>query len=71
AADVTEILAAVSALAEPEATELIEQGPRDVAAVKDRMVAEAIRLIWRQGQNDLSVDRIGQVFRGHEPIMGV
>ncbi|MEN6426043.1 MAG: AraC family ligand binding domain-containing protein, partial [Phycisphaerales bacterium] len=41
AADVTEILAAVSALAEPEATELIEQGPRDVAAVKDRMVAEA------------------------------
>jgi len=56
AADTLEILAAVSAAAEPEPAELIAQGPRDVAAVKDRVVAEAMRLIWGQSQNAMSVD---------------
>ncbi|MCE5268055.1 MAG: AraC family transcriptional regulator [Planctomycetaceae bacterium] len=58
AADTIEVLAAVSAVAEPESAELIGQGPRDVAAVKDRMVAEAMRLIWRQSQDAVSVDAI-------------
>jgi AraC-like DNA-binding protein len=55
AADTLEILAAVSAAAEREPAELIPHGPQNVVAVKDRMVAEAMRLIWQQSQGPMTV----------------
>ena len=60
AADTLEILAALSAVAEREPTELITQGPQDVVTVKDRMVAEAMRLIWRQSQEPMTVDSLAR-----------
>ena len=58
AADTLEILAAVSAAAPCEPAELIAHGPQDVVAVKDRMVAEAVRLIWQQSQGPMTVDSV-------------
>lgn len=55
AADTLEILAAVSATAESEPAELIAHGPQEVVAVKDRTVAEAMRLIWQQSQGPMTV----------------
>ncbi len=60
AADTQEILAAVSAAAEGEPAELIAQGPQDVLTVKDRMVAEAMRLIWEQSQGPMTVDHLSR-----------
>ena len=60
AADTQEILAAVSAAAECEPAELIAQGPQDVVTVKDRMVAEAMRLIWEQSQGPMTVDHLSR-----------
>ena len=60
AADTQEILAAVSAAAECEPAELIAQGPQDVVAVKDRMVAETMRLIWEQSQGPMTVDHLSR-----------
>ena len=60
AADTLEILAAVSAAAECEPAELIAHGPQDVVAVKDRMVAEAMRLIWQQSQGPMTVDSLSR-----------
>lgn len=60
AADTLEILAAVSAEAESESAELIAQGPQDVATVRDRMVAEAMRLIWQQSQGPMTVDSLAR-----------
>lgn len=60
AADTMEILAAVSATAECEPTELISQGPQDVVTLKDRMVAEAMRLIWDQSQGPMTVDSLAK-----------
>jgi AraC-like DNA-binding protein len=60
AADTQEILAAVSAVAECEPAELIAQGPQDVVTVKDRMVAEAMRLIWEQSQGPMTVDHLSR-----------
>jgi transcriptional regulator GlxA family with amidase domain len=60
AADTLEILAAVSAVAECESAELIPHGPQDVVALKDRIVAEAMRLIWRQSQDPMTVDRLSR-----------
>jgi transcriptional regulator GlxA family with amidase domain len=55
AADTLEILAAISATAENEPAELIAHGPQEVSTVKDRMVAEAMRLIWQQSQGPMTV----------------
>jgi AraC-like DNA-binding protein len=55
AADTLEILAAASAAAEQEPAELIAHGPQDVLTVKDRVVAESIRLIWEQSQRPMTV----------------
>ncbi len=60
AADTQEILAAVSAAAECEPAELIARGPQDVVTVKDRMVAEAMRLIWEQSQGPMTVDHLSR-----------
>jgi AraC-like DNA-binding protein len=60
AADTLEILAAVSAAAEREPAELIAHGPQDVVTVKDRMVAEAMRLIWQQSQGPMTVDSLSR-----------
>jgi AraC-like DNA-binding protein len=60
AADTLEILAAVSAAAEREPAELIAQGPQDVFSVKDRTVAEAIRLIWQQSQGPMTVQGLSR-----------
>jgi len=58
AADTLEILAAASAAAVREPTELIAHGPQVVVTVKDRMVAEAMRLIWQQSQGPMTVDSL-------------
>jgi AraC-like DNA-binding protein len=60
AADTLEILAAVSASVEREPTELIAQGPQDVVTVKDRMVAEAMRLIWQKSQGPMNVGSLSK-----------
>jgi len=60
AADAMEILAEISAAAESEPAELIAQGPRDVAAVKDRMAAEAMRLIWEQSHRPMTIDGLAR-----------
>jgi AraC-like DNA-binding protein len=60
AADTLEILAAMSAAAQCEPAELIAHGPRDVMALKDRTVAEAMRLIWQQSQGPMTVDSLSR-----------
>jgi AraC-like DNA-binding protein len=60
AADTLEILAAVSAEAESEPAELIGQGPQDVFTVKDRIVAEAMRLIWEQSHRPMTIDGLSR-----------
>ena len=60
AADTLEILAAVSATAENESAELIAQGPQDVVTVKDRIVAEAVRLIWQQSHGPMTVSTLAK-----------
>ena len=60
AADTLEILAAISAAAERQPTELIAQGPQDVSVVRDRVVAEAMRLIWQQSHGPMTVDSLAR-----------
>jgi AraC-like DNA-binding protein len=60
AADTLEILAAVSAAAESEPAELIARGPQDVVTVKDRIVAEAMRLIWQQSHRPMTIDGLAK-----------
>jgi AraC-like DNA-binding protein len=60
AADTWEILAAVSAAAEREPAELIAHGPQDVVTLKDRVVAEAMRLIWEQSQSPMTIDGLAR-----------
>ncbi|MEI7781994.1 MAG: AraC family transcriptional regulator [Planctomycetota bacterium] len=55
AANVMEILAATLAATSAETHQLILQGPRDVFALKDRLVSEALRLIWSGSHLQLSV----------------
>jgi len=55
AADTIEILAAILATTQTGSAELIDRGPRDVATVADRLVADALRLIWGQSERDLTV----------------
>lgn len=60
AAQTLEILAAASAWAPHQSAGLMDQGPREVATVDDRIVADALRLIWEQGQEVVSVDDIAR-----------
>jgi len=55
AATVLEMLAAVLAATSSEPHQLILQGPRDVTALQDRIVAEALRLIWGGSHLQLTV----------------
>ncbi len=55
AADTMEILAAILATTQTGSAELVGRGPRDVATVADRLVADALRLIWGQSERDLTV----------------
>jgi AraC-like DNA-binding protein len=60
AADTIGLLAAVSAATSNESQELIVQGPRDVKALQDRTVAEAMRLIWSQDHQPLTVESLAR-----------
>jgi len=60
AADTTEILAAILAAVHPESAELVGKGPRDVATVEDRLVADALRLIWEQSQRAVTVGELSR-----------
>ena len=59
AADTVEILAAVLAAARPGPARLIDQGPEHVSPVEDRLVAQALQIIWhfKEGR-ELSVDEV-------------
>lgn len=60
AADTIGLLAAVMAVTNDESCEVIMQGPRDVKALKDRAVAEAMRLIWSQNHQPLTVEGLAR-----------
>jgi len=60
AADTIELLASVLAAISDESHELIVQGPRDVKALQDRTVAEAMRLIWNQDHQPLTVESLAR-----------
>lgn len=56
AADVMEILATVASKTESDHCDLISRGPQNVIAVQDRLVAEAMRLIWEQSLQPMTID---------------
>lgn len=60
AADVLGILAAAAGTAACEHADLIAQGPEEVRVVRDRMVAEAMRLIWQQSHHPMTVDHLAR-----------
>jgi len=55
AADVVELLALIAAAGGEETQQLIMQGPRDVSSLTDRLVAEALRVIWSGAHDNLKV----------------
>jgi len=55
AADTMAILAAALATPGSSSADLVTMGPRDVATVADRLVADTLRLIWDQSRSDLTV----------------
>lgn len=55
AADVVELLALIVAATGEETQQLIMQGPRDVTALTDPLVAEALRVIWGGSHERLRV----------------
>jgi len=59
-ADVVELLALLVAATGEETQHLIMQGPRDVQPLTDRLVAEALRLIWSGSHLHLSVGALGK-----------
>lgn len=60
AANTVEILASALAENSPESTESVNEGDRQVVTVDDRLVADALRLIWDQSQGDLTVADLEQ-----------
>jgi AraC-like DNA-binding protein len=60
AADTIEILAAVLAAVPTESAEMVAKGPQEVSTYEDRVVAEAMRLIWSQTQEPMSVDKVAK-----------
>lgn len=60
AATVLEMLAIVLAATGSEPHQLILQGPCDVTALKDRVVAEALRLIWSGSHLQLTVAELSR-----------
>ncbi len=55
AADVVELLALIVAATGEENQQLIMQGPRDVTSLTDRLVADALRVIWSGARDNLKV----------------
>lgn len=55
AADVVELLALIAAAGGEETQQLIMQGPRDVSSLTDRLVADALRVIWSGAHDNLKV----------------
>jgi AraC-like DNA-binding protein len=55
AADVVELLALIVAATGEETQQLIMQGPRDVTSLTDRLVADALRVIWSGAHDNLKV----------------
>jgi len=60
AADTMEILAAILAVVPTESVEMVAQGPQDVTSFEDRIVVEALRLIWSRSHGPMSVDMIAR-----------
>jgi transcriptional regulator GlxA family with amidase domain len=60
AANVLEILAALLATTRQESHQLILQGPQDVISVKDRVVNDALRVIWSESHTALSVNQLAK-----------
>ena len=61
AANVLEILAAILAATPEETHQLILQGPRDVTALTDRVVSDALRVIWSGSHLQLSVASLAKL----------
>jgi len=60
AADTMEILAAILTAAPIESEIMVAKGPQDVTAYEDRIVAEAMRLIWGQSHEPMTVARVAK-----------
>jgi len=55
AANTMEILAAVLAAGETKSADLAGSAPSNAVTVSDRLVADALRIIWEQSERDLTV----------------
>jgi AraC-like DNA-binding protein len=60
AADTMEILAAILAVVPVESPDMVAKGPRDVTTFEDRIVAEAMRLIWSRTHEPMTVDMVAR-----------
>ena len=60
AADTLRILAAILATAPTESPEMVAKGPEHVATVEDRLVADAMRLIWDKSHKPMTVADIAR-----------
>ncbi|MBN1909731.1 MAG: AraC family transcriptional regulator [Pirellulales bacterium] len=60
AADTMELLAAILAATASDSIELVAKGPRDITTFEDRIVAEAMRLIWEQSHEPLTVEKVAR-----------
>ncbi|MBN2217247.1 MAG: AraC family transcriptional regulator [Pirellulales bacterium] len=60
AADTMEILAAILAAAPTESPAMVAKGPQEITAFEDRVVAEAMRLIWGQSHEPMTVEMVAR-----------
>lgn len=59
-ADTVEILAAILAVVPTESAKMVTKGPNEVSTFEDRIVAEAMRLIWGQSHEPMSVAKVAR-----------
>ena len=55
-----EILAAILAVVPTESPAMVAKGPQDVTTFEDRIVAEAMRLIWSRTHEPMTVDMVAR-----------
>jgi len=60
AADAMELLALVTAAVPGDTAEMVAKGPMDVTTYEDRIIAEAMRLIWSQSQEPMTVKDVAR-----------
>ncbi|MBN2023221.1 MAG: AraC family transcriptional regulator [Pirellulales bacterium] len=60
AADTMELLAAVTTAAPSDSAEMVAKGPEEVTTYEDRVVAEALRLIWSQSHEPMTVKDVAR-----------